>query len=119
MTMAASHRGLWYEGKPSNIGRDTIADSGELGGYNDGRKGRKAAAAAARMALQSGTEENIMPRHQPPSPTDGLGIRHTHGDMGQRRGKEGVLIVEEWGGKQRMGPLGRLPIWERKAARMA
>ena len=84
--MAASHRGLWYEGKPSNIGRATIADSGELGGYNGGRKGRKAAVADARMALQSGTEENILPRHQPQSPMDGLGSRHTDGDMGQRRG---------------------------------
>jgi hypothetical protein len=51
MTMAASLRRLWYEEKPSNIGRNTIADQGELGGYKDGRKGRKAAAAAARMAL--------------------------------------------------------------------
>ena len=29
--MAASHYGLWYEGKPTNIGRDTAADQwGEL-----------------------------------------------------------------------------------------
>jgi hypothetical protein len=61
------------------------------------------------MALPSGTEENIMPRHQPPSPTDGLGIRHTHGDMGQRRGKEGVLIVRRMGRKAADGAARKAP----------
>jgi hypothetical protein len=53
-----------------------------------------------------GTEENILPHHQPTSPADGLGSRHTHGGMGQRRGKEESSIVGRMGKKQRMGPLG-------------
>ena len=51
------------------------------------------------MALQLGTEGNILPRHQPPSPMDGLGSRHTHGEMGHRQGKEGVSIVGKMGRK--------------------
>ena len=35
---------------------------------------------------------NKLPRHQPLSSMDGLGSRHTHGEMGCHREKEGVSI---------------------------
>ena len=47
------------------------------------------------------SDENLSP-----IPTNGLGSRHTHGEMGQRRGKEGSSIVRRMGKNQRMGPLG-------------
>mmetsp|Transcript_24328 Transcript_24328/g.43583 ORF Transcript_24328/g.43583 Transcript_24328/m.43583 type:complete len:99 (+) Transcript_24328:308-604(+) len=61
------------------------------------------------MALQSGTAETVMQRHQSPSPTDGLGIRHTHKDMVQRRGKEGVLMFERMGRKATDGAARKAP----------
>ena len=46
-----------------------------------------------------GNRRNILPRHQPPSPTDGLGSRHTHREMGPHREKEGESIVGRMGRK--------------------
>ena len=36
---------------------------------------------------------NKLPRHQPLSSMDGLGSRHTHGEMGHRQEKEGGVSI--------------------------